>query len=450
MKLVKRHSRLRAGITLLLVASCAPIAAADRERPNIVFILVDDIGRDWVSCYGADHPTPNIDRLATEGVRFQTAWATPLCTPTRVEFLTGQYPFRSGWKVHHDVPARGGSGLIPTRYTTIARVLRESGYATALCGKWQINDLRQDKEILDKHGFQEHCLWPGGESDNPASESRYWDAYLQTNGVRKTHMDRFGPDVVHDYAKDFVSRHTDEPFFLFRPMVCCHSPIAPTPAQKAAGMRSGKGGDQVLSGMMTYVDEQVGDLMHHLEVLGIADRTMIVFAGDNGSARAGLLNSKLLSTGGKSKGHTFNISVHVPLIVKAPFLVQEPHVSKVLTDFTDLFPTFAELAGAKLPADVTLDGHSLVPVLAGKSEGTRQWLYSQLGKSRIVRNARFKLDSDGGFFNLQQDPLEKRDLRDSSQPEVVAARQQLTKVLSSFPHDAAPPFEGYRGSRKQK
>ena len=444
------HSLAVASVLLLLCNISSTSAATSDDRPNIIFILLDDVGTDWISCYGAQQHTPSIDRLAEQGVRFQTAWATPLCTPTRVEFLTGQYGFRTGWKVHHDVPARGGTGLDPEKFTTIASALRGAGYATALCGKWQINDLRPDKQILAKHGFQEHCLWPGGESENPASKNRYWDALIQTNGDRQIYEGEFGPDIVHQYAKSFVAKNTKQPFFLYYPMVCCHSPIVATPTQKAAGMKNGKGGEQVLSGMMTYVDNQVGDLMHHLEALGIADQTMVVFAGDNGSARAGLIGGELLSTGNKSKGHTFDISVRVPLVIKAPFLIQHPHVSEALTDFTDLFPTFAEIANAKTPDDVVLDGQSLLPVLSGKSEGSRKWIYAQLGKSRIIRNARFKLDNVGGFFDLQNDPLEQHDLRDDTRPELVKMRIQLGKALDGFPEDASPPFDGYRGTQKKK
>ena len=230
------HSLVVANVWLLFCGIfCCPSAAADDDRPNIIFILLDDVGTDWISCYGAKHQTPNIDRLAEQGVRFKTAWATPLCTPTCVEFLTGQYGFRTGWKVHHDVPARGGAGLDPAKFTTIARVLRDAGYATALCGKWQINDLRPDKEILAKHGFQEHCLWPGGESKNPPSESRYWDALIQTNGDRQVYEGKFGPDIVHEYAKAFVAKNTKQPFFFVLP-----DGLLPFPDRGHASPESGR------------------------------------------------------------------------------------------------------------------------------------------------------------------------------------------------------------------
>ena len=136
----------------ILLASllCLIAATTDADdRPNIILIMVDDMGRDWVSCYGADHRTPNIDRLAEQGVRYETAWCTPICTPTRVTLLTGQYPFNHGWTRHNDVPRWGGHGLSWTKFTTIARALRDAGYATAIGGKWQINHLGEQPDALN-------------------------------------------------------------------------------------------------------------------------------------------------------------------------------------------------------------------------------------------------------------------------------------------------------------
>ena len=131
------------------------------DRPNIVLIVVDDLGRDWVSCYGAEHQTPNVDRLAKRGVRYETAWSTPICTSTRVTLLTGQYPFRHGWTRHYDVPRWGGEGLSWNKFTSFARILRDSGYATAIGGTWQINHLGKQSDALKQHGFDEHCVWIG-------------------------------------------------------------------------------------------------------------------------------------------------------------------------------------------------------------------------------------------------------------------------------------------------
>ncbi len=157
-------------------------------RPSIVFILLDDFGRDHISAYGSETPTPNVDRLADQGVRFETAWSQPTCTPTRVAFMTGMYPYRSGWTTHHDVPQWGGKGLDSTVFTGIGQVLKQAGYATAVAGKWQINDLRPDRNLMKKHGFDEYCPWPGVESDNKElARHRYWDPFLDFNGTREQH-----------------------------------------------------------------------------------------------------------------------------------------------------------------------------------------------------------------------------------------------------------------------
>jgi len=146
-----------------------------RRLPNIVFIMADDMGIDWVSAYGAQHPTPRIDALAKQGVRFENVWCNPICTPTRLTLLTGMYPFRTGWTDHHDVPRWGGKGFDWDRFTCWARVLRDSGYITAIGGKWQVNDFRPYPDALYKHGFDEHCVWTGYETGNaPPSEERYW------------------------------------------------------------------------------------------------------------------------------------------------------------------------------------------------------------------------------------------------------------------------------------
>ena len=170
--------------TLLLVTFLSPheIQAStriqDAKRPNIIFIMVDDMGRDWISCYGAKHQTPNIDRLAKEGLRYETAWCNPICTPTRVTLLTGQYAFRHGWTHHYDVARKGGDGLKWTRFTTFARVVRNAGYRTAIAGKWQINNLRRQPDALNQHGFDEHCVWPGAEQGFPETEERYFKGYI--------------------------------------------------------------------------------------------------------------------------------------------------------------------------------------------------------------------------------------------------------------------------------
>lgn len=422
---------------VLMAIRAAPALAA--PPPNLILLLVDDVGCDWFSCYAAAQKTPNVDRLAAQGVKFTTAWATPICSPSRVELLTGRYPFRTGWIDHHDAPRWGGKGLDWEKEKTFARFLRDAGYATAIAGKWQINDLRVN-DALKLHGFNEHCVWPGYETGNvPPSDERYWNAFLQTNGKREIHTNRFGPDVVHEFALDFIRRHKDKPFLLYYPMILCHSPYPTTPLNRA---KPPKGMKPTYADLITYVDQQVGTIVDEVDKLGLRANTLILFTGDNGSSTGGERNGQKFPAG---KAFTHNWGVQVPLLVRAPWLMKQPHVINTPVDFSDIFPTLLELAGIPRPTELTVDGRSLVPLLRGNAgpEQQRAWIFSERGKNRTVRDERFKLDSSGKFWDLQSDPLEANDLSQSTVEEVVNARRKLMAVLHSLPADGPPPFEGF-------
>ncbi|MCL5742343.1 MAG: sulfatase-like hydrolase/transferase [Acidobacteria bacterium] len=421
----------------------AALRAQRRQRPNLVVILVDDIGRDWVGCYGARQRTPNIDKLARDGVRFDKAWSTPICTPTRVELLTGRYPFRTGWIDHFDVPRWGGKGLDWDREITFARMLRDAGYATVIGGKWQVNDFRTHPDALKRHGFDEHCMWTGFETGNPPSARRYWDAFLQINGERRVHSGKYGPDVVNAYLVDFVRRNRQKPFLLYYPMILVHGAYEPTPWNRSDPP---KGNAALYSGMVSYADHLVGNIMQSLDEAGVARDTFVLFAGDNGSPMGGGSINGLVCPPGK--GRITDLGAHVPFIARAPWLGTRGRVATELADFSDVLPTLAELAGIAAPCGVAIDGRSFVPVLTGASGGTRrEWIYTQRWNKRAVRDARYKVNSDGSFFDLEQDPLEKNDLRSSTDSGVAAARRRLEAVLQKFPENGPPPFEGYAAGK---
>ncbi|HEY2932811.1 MAG TPA: sulfatase-like hydrolase/transferase [Acidobacteriota bacterium] len=435
-------------LTTVAAATAAPLGAAQREsarpsrrKPNIVLFLVDDMGRDWIGCYGAAQSTPHVDAFAALGVRFETAYSMPSCTPTRVELLTGRYPFRTGWVDHYDVPRWGGKGLDWERETTFTRLLRDAGYATGITGKWQINDFRAYPDALKRHGFDEDCMWTGVENGNPASAQRYADPFLQINGERKTHRGKYGPDIVNDFARDFVRRHRDRPFLLYYPSILVHGPGEPTPDNRANPLRDEKG---LFAGMLSYMDKLFGTFIKEVDGLGLADNTFIVFAADNGSPIPGSLNGVPFPPG---KGRLTDLGVHVPFIVRAPWLTTSARVSTDLIDFSDVFPTLCELAGVTVPAGLRLDGRSFVGSLTGRAKNKRAWIYAQRGTSRMVREHRYKLDSDGSLFDLSVDPFEDTDLRTSRDADVVAARTRLSAVLNGLPADGPVPFEGYKPRR---
>ncbi len=432
---------MKSTLTFFFLCLIAATARAD-DRPNIILIMVDDMGRDWVSCYGAEHPTPNIDGLAKQGVRYETAWCTPICTPTRVTLLTGQYPFRHGWTQHYDVPRWGGEGLNWNKHTTFARALHDAGYATAIGGKWQINHLGKQPTALKQHGFDEHCVWPGVEAGRTETEQRFWNGHILTNGQRAKVS--YGPDTINSFLIDFILRQREKPFLVYYPMLLTHGPHSTTPGNQH---NAPQGKTALYAGNVTYMDQLVGKLIEAVDKAGVGQNTLIVFTGDNGSAAAGKLNGKPFA---KGKGRQSDRGAHVPFVVRAPFLTQGGRVSRDLIDFTDLYPTFLELAKTARPDDATLDGRSFLPSLRGSEDPfeKRNWVFSQLGDFRMIRDWQHILDSNGNFHDLTKDPLQQNEVSplDKIAP---GRRQRLEAILNRFPKNAPAPFAGYE-SRYQK
>ncbi|MEL6898552.1 MAG: sulfatase-like hydrolase/transferase, partial [Planctomycetota bacterium] len=316
----------------LAIPFCQTTRAADRnagprgddplDPPNILFILVDDLGKEWISCYGAEGiQTPNIDRLAKTGMKFNNAWCMPQCTPTRVTLLTGQYPFRHGWTNHWDVPRWGaGAHFDANQNTSYAAVLRDAGYATCAAGKWQIDDFRVEPDAMDQAGFDDWCMWTGAEGGNRVSGERYWDAYINVKGqASKTYSGQFGPDVYCNHLIDFIGRNQQQPnrkpMLLYFPMALTHGPLTTT-----ADNRDDAKTKQLFAGMVRYTDKLVGRLIAAIDNAGIRDNTLIVFTTDNGTG--GNRNKRLgrMVRGGKAKMTEQNGTAQ-PFIVNCPGMV---------------------------------------------------------------------------------------------------------------------------------
>jgi len=259
-----------------------------------------------------------------------------------------------------------------------------------------------------------------------------------TNGKREVH--KHGSETVNEFLIDFIRRNRDRPFLAYYPMMLVHGPFLPTPLNRD---KAPEGKTALYAGMVTYMDHLVGKLVDAVDELGIADRTIIMFTGDNGSSASGTLNGKPYP---KGKGRTNDWGVHMPFLVRAPMFSKGEEVSDDLIDFTDMLPTFADLAGAELPAGVKLDGRSFVSSLRGdrSAKGKREWIFAQIEDRRTIRDKHYKLDSSGSFWNISKDLLERKDLRESKEPDVVEARERLGKVLASLPQNAGGPFEGYK------
>ncbi|MAB91605.1 MAG: hypothetical protein CMJ90_19465 [Planctomycetes bacterium] len=430
----------------------------EAPKPNLLLMMVDDLGPEWISACGGGFETPHIDSIAHDGARFTNAYSMPKCTPTRVTLLTGQYPFRHGWVNHWDVPRWGaGCHFDPKHNPTFAQALRAAGYRTAIAGKWQINDFRVQPDVLAAHGFEDWCMWTGGEGGNPKSNARYQDPYVHTKGGSKLHKGAFGPDLYTDFLISFMKQHKDEPMLLYYPMALTHGPLIPTPLDPEA-----KGKMPRHRAMVRYTDHLVGRLLGAIDDLGLARRTLVVFTTDNGTAGGitGRLGDRDVKGG---KGRMREAGCRAPFFARWPGQVPAGRVVPALTDFTDLYPTLLELAGASAPKGHHVDGHSLVdPLLGFGNKGRRDWIMAMGGgvarqqdgrvvparprADRVLRDARFKLwVTDGSptrLHDLRVDPEEQHNLMASERPDAVKARDRLVAAAATFPaRDAHPRYD---------
>lgn len=389
-----------------------PSEPVELGPPNIILILVDDLGVEGIGCYGGDLvPTPRIDRLAAEGARFTAAHTTPLCTPTRVRLMTG----RGGLRNYVDFAT-----LDPTE-ATFATQLRAAGYATGVTGKWQLSGRDFSRETgLPKGstpggaGFDTWCLWQVG-----ARGSRYFDPLLDIDGVKTTLKGEYGPDVFKDWAKDFMGQERDQPFLLYYPMALPHDPFDGTPDSKPApeGETDGKRAQRHFQDMVAHIDKIVGELVDHAASLGIADNTLVIFTTDNSHS-----GQVWLTAGGApvfgSKKAPIDSGTHVPLIASWPGQVAAGSEVHDLADLMDLMPTVVEAGGGALPTGVTIDGVSLLPRLTQGEPLDRKalafWydprpLGDESDPVRWARSATHKLYDNGRLVRITAGDLETPD-----------------------------------------
>lgn len=432
---------LVAGLTI----SLAPTRAADAAKPNIVLIMADDFGYECVTANGGQsYQTPHLDRLAAGGVRFEHCHVQPLCTPTRVQLMTGLYNVRNYLNF----------GTLPRSETTFGHRLKEAGYATGICGKWQLG---HEVDSPQHFGFDESCLW-----QQTRRPPRYANPGLEYNGVTRDFKNgEYGPTLVNDFALDFITRHKGEPFFLYYPMILTHDPFQPTP--DSPGWDPAAIGESVnkdvkhFADMTAYMDQLIGRVDAKLADLGIRDNTLLVFLGDNGTHST--VTSRFAGADYRGgKGTTTRRGTHVPLIASWPAVMTQGRVNQDLISSVDLFPTLCEAAGAPAPAKT--DGVSFLPQLRGEAGRPREWLYCWYSpRQRLdltVREFAFdrehKLYRDGRFFDLIADPDEKSplDVAQLTGPAVEAARK-LQGALDRFT-DARPAQldRFFEASMKQK
>ena len=424
---------LRQTIVLVLLSLLAP--ARSDNRPNILFILADDVGCEPIGIYGGTRwQTPNIDALAKSGMRFNHCYSMPVCHPSRTTLLTGRYPFR--------LKSRWGSFPRELESETLPMKLREAGYRTAVAGKWQLCLMKNDLQQPDRMGFDEWNVFGWHEG------ARFHEPFIYQNGrLRTDTKGTYGPDLYVEFLRDFITRcqQDNKPFFAFYSMALAHDVTDDIPVQVPYVPGSNRWMNY--GEMVSSMDNMVGRITAHLNDLELRENTLIVFSGDNGTA----VRSKLRHLQGRKyeyetvysivddehipggKGTLLDIGTHVPLIASWKGKIAAGSTSDALVDFSDVLPTFGHLGRANLPDGI--DGINFAGAFLGSEYAPRRFAFSERKDGRAwVRTQRYKLYRNGKFFDIARDPAEKSPLSPSARNRVAEFRtlRQAFKKLG-FP-----------------
>jgi arylsulfatase A len=406
-------------ILVASVFSCLAFSvtlSAGPEKPNVIFILADDLGIGNVGCYGSDnYKTPNIDKLAAGGIRFTQSFTGALCGPSRALIMTGRYAFRNG-STNQDACM-----VMPNSELQLGHTFKRAGYATSFIGKW--GQLPGDP---DEAGFDDFLRFNGSGvywNQDPDKPVKYRVNGSELKLGRKEYM----PDLMHENAVAFIKKHQSRPFFLYYSLVHVHGDILPTPD-------SPPDSHDLFSDNILYMDKLVGKLVAELDALKLKEKTLVIFMGDNGTGKG---QNPLSTIGGRNlagmKGSMLECGGLVPTIAHWQGTTPAGHVSADLIDSTDWIQTFAELTGTNLPENTVFDGQSFAPQLRGEKGKPREWVFNQLARMWYVRDAKFKLNQAGELFDMSDAPFAETLIEPGKESSATqAARMKLASVLEKL------------------
>lgn len=392
-------------------------SAPTGKKPNILFILADDLGIGGVGCYGGppQFKTPNIDKLAKDGTRFTHFYTAPLCGPSRALIMTGRYAFRTG------ATNQDATGLMQTSVETFTPTyLKQAGYVTACIGKWGQLPLGPAE-----FGFDEWLKFQGS--------GIYWNTqdkgktYI-VNGKTTALLDhQYLPDVMHTFLVEFLNKHRDDPFFVYYSMSHVHAEILFTPDTRPDSK-------DLYADNIMYMDKLVGKAIAELERLKLRENTLVFFVGDNGTGGG---NAAEATVNGKresgEKGSMLEGGALVPMIVNWPGKTPAGKVNDDMLDSTDILPTLTELTNTRLNEKTRYDGVSFLPQVYGKKGKPKDSIFIQLGPMWYAREANWKLNQDGHLYDMKGAPFtEPRVPDDTTDPEALAARKRLQAKLDEL------------------
>lgn len=457
-----------------------PLVLGAQRKPNVVLILVDDLGWTDAACYGSGYyETPHIDRLARQGMRFTNGYAAcAVCSPTRAAVLTGRYPARVG--ITDWIRARFQGGKIPedkeypTEYVggknkpvlcppnplwmkheevTMAEMLKKAGYTTCHIGKWHLGP---DAWYPETQGFDYNI--GGCDYGQPPS---YFDPYDNKRldnipTLKPRDKGEYLTDRLGDEAVRFMKKHKDQPFFLYMANYAVHTPIQAKESyiEKYKNKPKTENHDNAkYAGMVESVDDCVGKIMNTLDELDLADDTLIIFTGDNGGLEPVTDNAPLRA----GKGHPYEGGIREPLIVRWPGKVEAGRVSDEPVTSVDFFPTICQAAGVGLPANRAIDGETMMPLLTQSGGMKRDAIYWHFPHYRgnidpysIIREGDWKLLKKYGkgtfeLYNLKEDISETNDLAKQKPDKVKALNKKLERWLKETGAKVPIPNPNYEG-----
>ena len=449
-------------ITLLLSFVLLAAAHAGSDKPNVIYILADDLGYGDLSCFGQDKfTTPNIDRLAARGMVFTQHYSgSTVCAPSRSSLMTGQHtghtPVRGNYEIRPE-----GQFPFPKDVPTIPKLLSEAGYVTGAFGKWGLGypgsegDPTGHFDVFYGYNCQRlgHHYYPYHLWDNREK------VFLEGNAG--TAKGQYGPDLIHQRTLEFIEANKDQPFFCYVASIIPHAELAAPeaymerfrgkfgPEEPWQGLdggpnyRLGRYESQeepraAFAAMVTLLDDQVGEIVAKVEELGIAGQTLIVFTSDNGPHTEGGADPDFFDSNGPLRGTKRDLyegGIRVPMIAYWPGTVRKGSRTGHVSAFWDIMPTVLELAGLEAPAGI--DGISMVPVLTGKGKQKRHeylyWEFHERGGRVAIRMGNWKAvryellknpDAPVQLYDLLSDPGETTDLS-ALYPGVVRRMEKL-------------------------
>lgn len=410
------------------------------SKPNIIFILADDLGYETLEVNGgSSYKTLKLDQMAQSGMRFTNCFATPLCTPSRVQLMSGKYNFRN-YK---------GFGILDPSEVTFGHLLKQAGYVTGITGKWQLLGSPQQQKLAGQKGtypknagFDKYFVWQVETIDSPPS--RYKNPVIYSSEGNKSFPGKYGPDLFAEFAEKFIEENRDTSFFLYYPMALTHDPFQPTPGDKNfAGTEPGnKSNTAYFRNMVEYMDKIVGGIIEKVQEEGLSRKTLIIFSGDNGTSTkiVSVLNGKEVRG---AKGFPTTYGTHTPLIAYWDGMIKPGQVNHNLVDFTDMLPTFIEAARGTLPLNFHTDGTSFYSQLINKKNARkREWIFCSYAPNwgsfksyNWIQDKQWKLYQTGEFYDLQKDIEEKHPIAAANlTPNAIKEKERLKRAMLKVLH----------------